>query len=65
MTLRALLTLTTADVIQVSACLDYTENSQALLIETDTDFRQEVLSSAVITIAVFKFIRSGNLIHFP
>ena len=51
MKLRALSALTTADVIQISACLDDTENSQTLLIETDTDFAQEVLSSVVITTA--------------
>lgn len=56
MKLRGLFTLTTADVIQVSACLDQTENSQALLIEADIDFDQEVLSSAVITIACFNLL---------
>ena len=43
--------LTTADVIQVSASLDQTENSQTLLVEADIDFFQDVLSSVVITIA--------------
>lgn len=51
MKLRAPLSLTTADVIQVSVCLDQTENSQTLLTETDIDFGQEVLSSPVIKIA--------------
>lgn len=40
-----------ADVIRVSVPLDETEKSQTLLSETDIDFHQEVLSSAVITTA--------------
>lgn len=56
MKLRAPLAQTTADVIQVSARLNYTENSQTLLIETDIDFAQYVLSLVVITTAFLNLL---------
>ena len=50
-----------ADVIRVSVPLDATEKSQTLLSETDIDFHQEVLSSAVITTAALIYqIREPN-----